>query len=255
MLEDLLLPLKLDFTKAILCPLQGNGIGHIFEISPEDFLNFAKQDFKEGTKKGLVNSLTNCKRAIDCSIDKILETFGFGVEVNPNIPKELIANFTFKHYDLPFKLKLIESLGITTGKVLADIRTSRHQLEHYYRVPSETEVIEAIDTAKMFISLVQSKLYIFEDQYIITDEKNVVGDLKFKNRLTFDFYADRKEFWVTNNLSDNKLVFTSKDLEYSILIRLTNSIQDRYDLIDTFHFLLKTIGYPIPKKNVNIKAM
>ena len=95
-LLKLIKTLKLDFTNGILCPLRGNNIGVDFEINPEDFLQFAKSDYREGTKKGLVNSLTNCKRAIDCGIDKILKTYGFDpTELQPNIGIELINKFKY----------------------------------------------------------------------------------------------------------------------------------------------------------------
>ncbi|MEF2965892.1 hypothetical protein V3851_08630 [Paenibacillus sp. M1] len=40
-----------------------------FQVSPSRFLELAYTDFRLGTEDGLINSLTNAKRAIDCQID------------------------------------------------------------------------------------------------------------------------------------------------------------------------------------------
>ena len=253
-LLKLIKALKLDFTNGILCPLSGNNIGVDFEINPEDFLQFAKSDYREGTQKGLVNSLTNCKRAIDCGIDKILKTYGFDPSaLQTNIGIELINKFTRERSNLPYKLRLIEALGITTGKILSDIRITRHKLEHYYKYPTENEVIDAIDLTKMFINLIQAKFYIFEDSYVITDQKNVIGELRFNNQLKIDFYPMKFMFEIGSNLNNDKITYSLPDLEYLILIRLTNSIQDNYDLEDTFKYLLEIINHPLPTKNIKIK--
>lgn len=48
-----------------------------FEVTPEEFLNFAKMDYKDNSKKGLVGAVTNAKRAIDCQIDWIINYLGY----------------------------------------------------------------------------------------------------------------------------------------------------------------------------------
>ncbi|ARC83399.1 hypothetical protein U732_2316 [Clostridium argentinense CDC 2741] len=48
-----------------------------FDIEPNDFLNFAKYDYKIKNKKGLVGALSNSKRAIDCQVDWIISYLGY----------------------------------------------------------------------------------------------------------------------------------------------------------------------------------
>lgn len=48
-----------------------------FGVTPDEFLEFAKQDYRNKDKKGLVGSVTNSKRAIDCQIDWIISYLGY----------------------------------------------------------------------------------------------------------------------------------------------------------------------------------
>ncbi len=47
------------------------------KITPKDFLMFAEEDFIGETTRGMVDSLSNAKRAIDSQIDSILSCFGY----------------------------------------------------------------------------------------------------------------------------------------------------------------------------------
>jgi hypothetical protein len=264
-LLDIFKELKLDFTIAVVCPMSGGLIGKEFEITPSDFIQFAKSDLKEGTKKGLINSLTNCKRAIDCGIDKILQTFGIDLEnqKNKDFASEIISKFTKPKSDLPYKLKLIESLGFTTGKILSDIRTTRNKLEHDYEYPKVQEVEDSIDIAKMFIDLIQAKFYIFESHFVISDENNEKDELSFENYCDISYDSETFEFkvWTSKNKTYNPHQLSVKgdytyrfpDKEYLALIRMTNTIQDKIDLKDSFVYLLETIKHPLPKEHIKLK--
>ena len=43
-----------------------------FDINASEFMKYAEMDLDQGTTQGLVNALTNAKRAIDCQIDSVL---------------------------------------------------------------------------------------------------------------------------------------------------------------------------------------
>jgi|TARA_B110000240_G_C13169255_1_gene312836 hypothetical protein len=66
-------------------------------------------------------------------------------------------------------------------------------------------------------------------------------------------YPSKCTFEIGINLNNNKNTYSFPKPEYLILIRLTNSIQDNYDLEDTFKYLLETINHPLPTKKVKIK--
>lgn len=261
-LSEIFRELKLDFSKTIICPMIGGQIGKQFQITPSDFIQFAKSDLKDNTNRGLINSLTNCKRAIDCEVDTILETFGINLEKynNKSFADDIISKFTKSNRDLPYKLKLIESLGFTNGKLLSEIRTIRNKLEHYYQLPKVDEVEDSIEIAKMFIDLVQAKFYIFEYNFYISDKLNQKGELNFNKYCSINFDTKNFEFQVYSS-DDYKKSKTSKDIEYIYkypdkeylaLIRLTNTLQDKIDAKESLKYLLEIIEHPIPAKNVDL---
>lgn len=46
----------------------------IYDISSEEFLDFAENAIASGTKKGIVNAVSNLKRALDCEMDMFFES-------------------------------------------------------------------------------------------------------------------------------------------------------------------------------------
>ena len=48
-----------------------------FDINPEEYLLFAKEDYKDKSRRGKINAVTNAKRAIDCQTELILKLLGF----------------------------------------------------------------------------------------------------------------------------------------------------------------------------------
>ncbi len=43
-----------------------------FDLDSRTFLNFAKNDLNDGTKRGRINAITNIKKAIECRMDELL---------------------------------------------------------------------------------------------------------------------------------------------------------------------------------------
>lgn len=46
----------------------------IYDISPEEFLDFAENVIVSETKEGIVNAVSNLKRALDCEMDMFFES-------------------------------------------------------------------------------------------------------------------------------------------------------------------------------------
>ncbi|GAA0177166.1 hypothetical protein SH2C18_04420 [Clostridium sediminicola] len=120
-----------------------------FDLTPEDFLMFAKEDYNNLDNRGLVGVLSNSKRAIDCQVDWMISYLGFDYlnfnESNyPNI-KELINKFEEglnNKKNLSFKLRFIQALEIAPTFLISKIRNLRNKLEHEYIVPKEDEARE-----------------------------------------------------------------------------------------------------------------
>src|SRR5947209_8565996 len=99
-LERLFRIAKIKFANVYLSTDSGVHPDFTFDIRPNDFLRFAKQDFETTDTRGIVNALTNAKRAIDCQTDKILSIFK--IKYNKDLPtaaKEFITQTNQKLTD------------------------------------------------------------------------------------------------------------------------------------------------------------
>ncbi len=149
----------------------------IFDISPQDFLRFAKEDLKKSNEHGLINSITNSKRAIDCQIDEAIEQLiSKSNKFNP-IVEDFLKYFEFES-DIPIKLRLIHALNLAPSLLISKSRTLRNKLEHFYQKPEIKDAKEALDVADLFMRSVALKLGLIWTDFEIVDLKN--NELKFK---------------------------------------------------------------------------
>ena len=238
-LKESLKESKIDLTNLILIPSGGGGSDNSdFEISPKDFLRFSKLDFHSNNRKGLINSLTNAKRAIDCQIDETFSVLGIDFQEIPNQAENIISLLKFSN-DLPYKLKLIQALNLAPAYIVSKARTLRNKLEHFYKLPTKEEVQESIDIAELFIRSIEGKTRILEGEFYLTDSKNRTGHWDFDSGLSFSFDESNKKFNITT--TKNKVRFDSFTVDYSKseyygLLRLMNSIDDEFEsLLDELH--------------------
>lgn len=146
-----------------------------FDINPEEFLEFAKKDIENNSKHGLVNSLSNSKRAIDCQIEKILSVLGLS---NP-------GNF-------PKKADCLQRIGVATPKIIRKIIRYRNSLEHDFSCPTKGQTEDAIDIAELFLESTNGKLKIFPDRFIMGSEKDIFSEKNhFKNCIWVKFGDDK----------------------------------------------------------------
>ncbi len=132
-----------------------------FDISPEEFICFAKTDIVQGDKRGLVDAMSNAKRAIECQTDTTLDSLA-GVEL--------------KRRNLPHKLQLLKEMGVVAPGILTRVNSLRNLLEHEYKLPERAEVEEAVDIAELFVAACSKALRAFpEEMYIATPEEYLKG--------------------------------------------------------------------------------
>lgn len=109
--------------------------------SPKEFLKFASEDIKEPTtERGKANSLSNCKRAIDCQFDSLIKQLGY------------FPLCRRKKWHFPKKIDFIRKSGIIAPRILEKINKLRNKLEHEFKVPSKADVEDALDVALLFVS-------------------------------------------------------------------------------------------------------
>lgn len=113
----------------------------LYDIGPQEFLSFARQDLEEDSEKGRVNAITNAKRAIECRVDEILTLSN-------------LKGFSSRNrWGLPYKLRVLRTLGVVAPGVLTEyIASKRNLLEHAYVRPSPEETRHLADITELFLS-------------------------------------------------------------------------------------------------------
>src|SRR5258708_7504163 len=107
---------------------------------PRDFLNFAIEDSAVESERNRINCLSNCKRAIDSQVDRLIQSLGF----LPLARKQ--------HWSIPRKFEFISDIGIVAPRILHQVTQVRNRLEHEFALPSKLQVEDSLDIATLFIS-------------------------------------------------------------------------------------------------------
>lgn len=262
--------LKIDPTQLVIDNLGGGSLGNNFELSPKDFIRFAKEDFKTDSTRGLINAITNAKRAIDCQIDNALTGFGLAMDNIDKSSEFLIKDLNLNQKNLPFKLKLIQALGLAPGGLTSKVRNLRNKLEHYYKIPKNQEVEEAIEIAELFILSIESKTKILDDHFIISSKNferldsmelhksgtyNFMEPQLYQTQLRVNFCTNKKKIEIIptkENKQKRKIIYKCDNSVYYYLIRLINHLDEKNDSEDDIKLLLKHCNHPIPVNNIKL---
>jgi len=248
--------LKIDFTSTFILRDSGTGNRNPFELSAREFLRFSKEDFKSKNKKGNINALTNAKRAIDCQIDTAFTLFGIQYDSIPISSNKVIELTGLMDIDLPHKLKLIQALDFAPSVLISKTRILRNRLEHYYQIPDEEEVKEAIELAELFVLSIESHIKIIEDAFSITDKKGNEESKFYNNCISVKVNYETKNitlgFYNGNGLIET-IVLNQKDEVFYAFIKIINNMNEQIDVEDSVKLFLKMIGHPIPEKNVSVQ--
>jgi len=214
----------------------------VFELMPDDFLIFAKEDYKNLANRGLVGALSNSKRAIDCQVDWIISYLGFDYlnfnESNyPNI-KLLIDEFESDlncNKDCSFKLRFVQALEIAPTFLISKIRTFRNKLEHEYILPSQNDAREAMEMSELFINATQNVILnkIFSNYFIQNeyeeDENEIVTPyigISFDSNLN-----EQSKIKIHYNVDDSDkgdVILKSQNKEYIYFLKAAISHKFHY---------------------------
>ena len=201
-----LVALALNKDKAITVAKGGQFLDHKFDVSPEDFLDQAEQDYDAGGTTALLNAITNAKRAIRCQVDKTLLCFGYDA-----------AKLKIKR-----KMELLTEIGVVAPRILQRVDNARNLLEHEYVNPKLQEVEDSLDVAALFIEAANRNIWPFEAHFIIANADEYVDEpfYKYKNELSFDFDSEKKHFVVS---ADNNY-FRNPGAEYLQVDRIGTTV-------------------------------
>jgi len=104
---------------------------------PIQYLEYAKADLADGSRKGAINALSHAKRAIHLMIDKFMNAF------------EL--NKLYKRSSFPKKLVLFRQLDVFPTLMIENLNSSRNLMEHKYVDVPHNEVVKLTEIAEMFL--------------------------------------------------------------------------------------------------------
>lgn len=136
-----------------------------FELKPEDFMRFAKEDLEEKADRSLVNALSNIKRAIDCRIASLLCFFG------------LFKKAKKEDWSFPRSADFLLKTGVIAPTILKKINKKRNELEHDFKKPVYDEVTDFFDIASLFLSYTKQfiqKTYIEEFEIFAEEEHSPI---------------------------------------------------------------------------------
>lgn len=232
----------------------------VFELMPDDFLIFAKEDYKNLDNRGLIGVVSNSKRAIDCQVDWIISYFGFDYlnfcESKYPYVKLLIDEFESDancNKDSSFKLRFIQALEIAPTFLISKIRTFRNKLEHEYIMPTEEEAREAIEISELFINATQNVVSnkIFSDYAVQNyyDENKSKFSLPFI-KISFDSNVNQESkidiYYKIDDSDKGEITLKSDSKEYVFLLKAAISHKFNYvALVFKPNINLKYIKYEI----------
>lgn len=253
--------LKIDFTNTIIKSSGGIEPQKKFDLLPRDFLRFAKKDYRETTdaERGLINALTNAKRAIDCQIDNAFSIYGINYSKILRASEKIILASGSIATDVPHKLKLVEALSLAPSGLISKTRTLRNKLEHYYERPLEKDIKEALELAELFILSLESHLKLIDNVIIIYDKSIEDNTMRQPTQINLKFNIELGQFEGIvvdrNKVIGRKCIFSEKDEDYYGLLKLMNSLHDEQDCQYALKSLLRVIGHPIPSEKIKLHKL
>ena len=95
----------------------------IYDISSEEFLYFAENAIASETKEGIVNAVSNLKRALDCEMDMFFESIN------------LKRIFDKRNLKFEKKTQFLANIGLFPIQTINKLNFMRNKLEHEYKTP------------------------------------------------------------------------------------------------------------------------
>jgi len=230
---------------------------HQFQITPQDFLDYAREDFRCADARGIVNALTNAKRAIDCQTDTILDCFGFDPFRNlPATARSFINDYQAIHgrFEATQKLKLLQAIGAAPHGLLTRVRRLRHRLEHEYEFPDKDDVQEAIEVASLFIGATNYFVSRFENVPVLYSDEGfdphiIIGYDQEKHVFTITAEDD----WGNKYFEEVKVGLNNK--LYLSLLKLQGALGTGEGVKDSLQELLRAVNHPVPEMSVTVKVV
>lgn len=236
--------IKFNFAKLFVSEDSGSGTYFEFEITPYDFLKFAKKDILNNDKRARINAITNAKRAIDCQTDTILSILN--LEFSKPLPAaatsfiELVNHKENANEKSTFKL--IAALGLAPINLISKVRKLRHKLEHYYESPSQDEAREAIELAEFYLNATDNKIKMIWSIAFTNEEIDNYKDPYPSKTIYIDF-RDRDAL-INVRVDKEEIVFANTEVLFYLFLKLLLHYKDEEDIESCMKKILEQIKHP-----------
>ena len=195
-------------------------------VEPDEYLKFAEMDLLSNSDHGLINALSNAKRAIDCQIANIFYALGL------RLPKYF-----------PDKLEKIKALGFVAPRIITKVIRFRNLLEHEFHRPTQNEVEDAVDLAILFIEATR-RLFVgcsFVTQFWVADERfsnsEKIMAIGIEEEESFSFSEGIYVVFdsVTKRLSLS-LVYQNQEIDKTTLLNSDKRLLDLFKFMANMEF-------------------
>ena len=203
----------------------------VYDISAEEFLDFAENAISSETKEGIVNAVSNLKRALDCEMDMFFESI--------NIKRI----FDKKNLKFEKKSQFLADIGLFPIQTINKLNFMRNKLEHEYKTPE-------IYDLHTYYELVWSVVKIL-DLYL---------ELLYKNgEINLELYIENNVHYLTMKHDIKECAFEfeiinwtkEKEREERRLNVCLKNQKDANDFINAFNLYLLSIQY-FDYRNLNL---
>lgn len=141
----------------------------VYDISSEEFLDFAENAITSETKEGVVNAVSNLKRALDCEMDMFFESINLKII------------FEKKNLKFEKKTQFLANIGLFPIQTINKLNFMRNKLEHEYKIPE-------ISDLHTYYELVWSVIKIL-DLYLEL--------LYINGEINLDAYIENNKYYLT----------------------------------------------------------
>ncbi|MDR3586277.1 MAG: hypothetical protein P4L59_13300 [Desulfosporosinus sp.] len=119
-----------------------------FELYARDYLEFAEQELANLSTCGLINCVSNIKRAMDCQLDTFLSVFN------------LYKPFKDNNLKIEKKLEFLQEAGVFNSRSLSRLNNIRNKMEHEYEIPKVQDIELYYDLVVAFVAVLERNILI-----------------------------------------------------------------------------------------------
>ena len=220
---------ELDYKNLSIGFVDNMSFVNFFELPPNAYLSFAKIDLKQKDDRGLINALSNSKRAIDCLIENTLKNFSINIKKIPKVALSFcddVLGDENKNIN-PISLRLFCALGLSPSLLVAEVRELRNKIEHEFNIPEKKDVLRAYEVAELLINNIKAK-EIYSCKIDISDIHKH-GDLSYDHfsgivfqapfRLSTEEIGDFRLEFINENRDEYSYTFNQEDKEYYYFLK------------------------------------